>query len=87
MRNEDLYTSNNWDSDDDINEDLLQKGKYLDVTESNSTHWTKGYIKERIGDLLYMRIKSWDNSEYHTLKEAYSEDIAPYGHYTSKLYP
>lgn len=87
MRNEDLYTSNNWDSDDDINEDLLQKGKYLDVTESNSTHWTKGFIKERIGDLLYMRIKSWDNSEYHTLKEAYSEDIAPCGHYTSKLYP
>lgn len=87
VKNEDLCTPTYWDSDEDIEEDKLQKGKHIDVAETNPVRWAKGYIKERIGDLLYIQVKSWDNSEYHMLKEITGEDIAPLGHYTSKSYP
>jgi hypothetical protein len=87
VKNEDLCTPTYWDSDEDIEEDKLQKGKHIDVAETNPVRWAKGYIKERIGDLLYIQVRSWDNTEYHMLKEITGEDIAPLGHYTSKSYP
>ena len=84
IKNEELFNPNHWDSGDEIEEDKLQKNKYIDTIEGNGQHWAKGLIKERIGDLLYLQVRSWDNSEFYALKEAYGEEIAPLGYYTSK---
>lgn len=84
LKNEELFNANYWDSGEEVDEEKLQKNKYIDTVEGNGQHWTKGLIKERIGDLLYLQIKSWDNTEFSTLKEAYGDEIAPAGHYTSK---
>lgn len=84
LKNEELFIPDYWDSDDEIDEDKLQKGKYIDTIENNGQHWAKAFIKERIGDLLYVQIKTWDNSDYAALKETYGDDIAPPGYNTSR---
>ena len=85
VKNEELYNPNFWDSDEEIDEDKLQRNKFIDTVENNGQHWVKALIKERIGDLLYVEIKTCDNNDYSTLKETYGDDIAPFGHHTSKV--
>lgn len=85
-KGEELFSPTHWDSDDEIDEEKLQKDKQVDIFDGNSQHWVKGTIKQRIGDLLLMQIRGWDNSEYSTLKETYGEDIAPLGTFT-RSYP
>ena len=62
----------------------MQKNRIIDTIEGNGQHWAKALIKERIGDLLYLQVKSWDSREFNTLKEAHGEEIAPGGYHTSK---
>ena len=84
IKNEDLFSDNYWDSGEEIEDEKLQRNRYIDTVEGNGQHWTKGVIKERIGDLLYLQIRNWDNSEFYILKEAHGDEVAPAGHYTSK---
>ena len=72
QKGEDLYVSSYKDSDDDIEEEKLVKGRVIDVFDSGSQQWVKGTIKQKLGDLLYLMIKS-ENSEYYTLRDIYEE--------------
>ena len=82
IKNEELFNANYWDSGEEIEEEKLQRNMNIDTVDGQ--HWVKGVIIERIGDLLYLHFRNWDNSESSTLKEAHGDEIAPAGHYTSK---
>jgi ubiquitin carboxyl-terminal hydrolase 9/24 len=74
VKGDDLFTPGFKDSDDDLDEEKIQKGRIVEIYDSQTQQWVKATIRQRIGDLLYLTYRNSEGSDNSCLRDIYADE-------------